>query len=525
MDIINCKICFNPYDELEHRPQTLGCGHYFCELCIDKVISSGIPKCPVCQQTIKIKTGSEATVNFALEELVQNVKTLDVNSTSANEETPMPILGLCSKHSSCRLNFVCMTHNMKVCRDCTVIDHKLDKCRVISFQEEMELKKENTLAGIDLLLKSLKYTKGSLESHIESKASEKVTLESKLEELQQQVIKYQQDIDNMKKSELSAKHILSQIKMTKEELLKSKFNLQEITSLPELMTSIDEPMKKINDVQIWEDDIRKEYNLISIFYISTLIQKFPLGVYATENAGEVYRSARILEINGKIHLLALRTLSLPEDTYSLPLPLLETQNSNPEVFISLTYNGLYLGTVHIRVANSEHGRYFRNICCGTYGPSYKGVQLTLVTPDRSPNQECGHKTNLFGNPVTQAYCQPTPFGVSAYNVARTLSNDIKCIGCSHHLNEDGTVNKDLMGNISVANDEREYMKPDKVYAFGDGGFIISQAASALQGIPVGEIIQGMEVVQAARSNLSQRHSHNSQNNLYVNKVGMVLFNQ
>ncbi|CAL4094025.1 unnamed protein product [Meganyctiphanes norvegica] len=502
MDIINCKICFNPYDELEHRPRTLGCGHYFCEQCIDIVISSGIPKCPVCQQTITIKTGSEATLNFALEELVQNVKTLDVNSTSANEETLMPILGLCSIHSSCRLNFVCMTHNMKVCRDCTVVDHKLDKCCVISLQEEIELNRKSTLAGIDLLLKSLKYTKGSLECHIESKDSEIVILESKLEELQQQVIKYQQDIDNMKKSKLSAKQTLSKIKMTEEELLKSKFDLQEITSLPELMTSIDEPMKKINDVQIWEDNIRKEYNLISNFYISTLIQKFPLGVYATENAGEVYRSARILEINNKVHLLALRTLRPPGDTYSLPLSLFETLNSNPEVFISLTYNGSYLGTVYIRVANSEHGRYFRNICCGTYGPAYNGVQLTLV-----------------GNTATQEYCQPTPFGVS-----KTLSFDFKCIGCSHHLNEDGTVNKDLMGNISVANEEREYMKPGKVYAFGDGGFIFPQSASNLQGIPIGEIIQGMEVVEAARSNLGQRHSRQSQNNLYVYEVGMVLFN-
>ncbi|CAL4103500.1 unnamed protein product, partial [Meganyctiphanes norvegica] len=537
MDIINCKICFHSYDELEHRPRTLGCGHYFCEQCIDIVISSGIPKCPVCQQTITIKTASEATVNFALEELVQNVKTLDVNSNSAKEETPMPILGLCSKHSTCRLNFVCMTHNMRVCRDCTVIDHKLDKCHVISFQEEIEIKRKNTLSNIDLLLKSLIYTKGSLESHIESKGSEIVLLESKLEEIQKQVIQYQHTIENMKKSELSAQNILSKIKIKQKELQKSKSNLQEITSLPELMTSIDDPIKNINEVHIWEDDIRNEYNLISTVYILTLIKKFPIGVYATENAGGFNRSARILEINGKVHLLALQKQIPPRDAYSLPMPLLDTMYSNPEVFISLSYNGSYLGTVIFRLANSEHGRYFRNICCGTYGPSYKGVQLTLVTPDRSSNPDRVHN-NIFDKTANGVFAQ-------------TLIDDLKCIGCSHHINEDGTVNNDIL----VTNEERECMMPGNVYAFGNGGFIIPQAVSTLQMIPIGEIIHGtmevvqfarsklsqrhshqsqnnieiihgtMEVVQAARSKLSQRHSHQSQNNLVINEVGMVLSNQ
>ncbi|CAL4130015.1 unnamed protein product, partial [Meganyctiphanes norvegica] len=49
--------------------------------------------------------------------------------------------GLCPTHTKSHTDFYCETHGVKVCRECTVLDHPVTSCNIIPFQEEVERRK------------------------------------------------------------------------------------------------------------------------------------------------------------------------------------------------------------------------------------------------------------------------------------------------------------------------------------------------------------------------------------------------
>lgn len=76
-----CKVCLEDYDA-ERRPRNLPCGHTFCSLCLDGLISLGSLSCPTCRRK---HYGMDATffqINYALEELLSQMK---IGSESAED--------------------------------------------------------------------------------------------------------------------------------------------------------------------------------------------------------------------------------------------------------------------------------------------------------------------------------------------------------------------------------------------------------------------------------------------------------
>ncbi|KAI1699158.1 anaphase-promoting complex, cyclosome, subunit 3 domain-containing protein [Ditylenchus destructor] len=64
-----CAICLEIYS----KPQTLLCGHSFCEECIDDLqVRNQNIECPICRETIRVN--SKRVRNFALESLVESMK-------------------------------------------------------------------------------------------------------------------------------------------------------------------------------------------------------------------------------------------------------------------------------------------------------------------------------------------------------------------------------------------------------------------------------------------------------------------
>ncbi len=71
-----CSICVESYlDSRGHIPKVLGCGHTFCEGCLESLRSMGRRDCPTCRRENFPPAGTEFTTNFALYEgLPQQVK-------------------------------------------------------------------------------------------------------------------------------------------------------------------------------------------------------------------------------------------------------------------------------------------------------------------------------------------------------------------------------------------------------------------------------------------------------------------
>ena len=54
-NILRCPICFNTTNDPNVKMEVCGCGHSFCQNCLDKIENNNLKsKCPVCKRKIKI---------------------------------------------------------------------------------------------------------------------------------------------------------------------------------------------------------------------------------------------------------------------------------------------------------------------------------------------------------------------------------------------------------------------------------------------------------------------------------------
>lgn len=124
---LSCKICILSYDELEHSPIVLHCGHTICKTCLNIISSSSsnnanslfflyntstLPKCPFCKK--ELPKNAELILNYEIISLL-HYKKFD-NS--------------CSIHNTEILNFYCQDDKILICQYCLLqnhIGHKISK--------------------------------------------------------------------------------------------------------------------------------------------------------------------------------------------------------------------------------------------------------------------------------------------------------------------------------------------------------------------------------------------------------------
>ena len=49
---MECKICFEKYDQQLRKPVSINCGHSFCKTCLSSLKVSNSYACPTCRQSI-----------------------------------------------------------------------------------------------------------------------------------------------------------------------------------------------------------------------------------------------------------------------------------------------------------------------------------------------------------------------------------------------------------------------------------------------------------------------------------------
>lgn len=79
---MECKVCFEAYDQSYRRPRNLPCGHTFCTQCIDNVLKEGRVNCPTCRSNHEAIHATQFPINYGMEELIANIKAMNVSSVS-----------------------------------------------------------------------------------------------------------------------------------------------------------------------------------------------------------------------------------------------------------------------------------------------------------------------------------------------------------------------------------------------------------------------------------------------------------
>ena len=119
-ELPTCSICFYAYDDGEHAPLILPCGHTMCQKCTDDILkSSGQCLCPQCRKPFN---KGQTSKNFELVRYISyvNKKAAKQASSSQTTSNPKPLQSAGNESSDVTICFACKEDRLKcvVCTDC-----------------------------------------------------------------------------------------------------------------------------------------------------------------------------------------------------------------------------------------------------------------------------------------------------------------------------------------------------------------------------------------------------------------------
>ncbi|XP_047497900.1 tripartite motif-containing protein 59-like [Penaeus chinensis] len=63
---MDCRVCYNPFDDKDYRPRNLGCGHSFCTSCLKGIHYGSTLECPECRHEQEVEEVAALPVGFGV---------------------------------------------------------------------------------------------------------------------------------------------------------------------------------------------------------------------------------------------------------------------------------------------------------------------------------------------------------------------------------------------------------------------------------------------------------------------------
>lgn len=394
MDLTECSLCNHQYDEKKHRARTLPCAHYYCQTCLDKVIKSATPCCPTCRKTLSTNSADSLPPNFLMDDLIRKIKT--GSHSMGNEENSEDFsAGSCQKHRKCQLYFTCRTHKVKICRDCTVLDHQPSQCHIISFEDELGETKKITISNLKTQKINREKNISDLQNIIANTRTEVQKQKEEMVKLQRKINENETVIENANKGINDCLENKTKIEKIQEELISSATmnqinnSCQEAGVLIKLSNSIGTSLKnnfKLDTLQ----------NLLDQLHMGTT-------VHATDTVNGEIRFSQLKVKNGDIHLPALassNSLRGPEITFTVSSILARYPSVSSDIYIELESEGKELGIVYVKLRDNDYAKYLKRLFMGTIGPTYRGAIFRSVSASSfcTGNLNEYDKTKCLENP-------------------------------------------------------------------------------------------------------------------------------
>jgi len=139
MDSLSCTVCCEKFNEEQHCPRLLSCGHTFCTGCLEQLFprsaSGSVVICPSCRREMPVLAGAKGLPkNFALLDVLL---TFPQNKESTAPTAPPP--SLCSAcESQHAATFLCVDCKENFCQEAATWHTRmklLAKHRVVSLEE------------------------------------------------------------------------------------------------------------------------------------------------------------------------------------------------------------------------------------------------------------------------------------------------------------------------------------------------------------------------------------------------------
>ncbi|CAL4191834.1 unnamed protein product [Meganyctiphanes norvegica] len=223
---------------------------------MSKEISKRRKMCPICRKPHRAKSVTDLPMNVVVERLIRNMPkklSLDTISSESGNEGDDYSGGTCSTHWKSAIYFFCETHSLHICRECTVIEHQVTKCKIVSIKEKIEIRKEDIIHQVNSAITAINDNISTINEYVKEKY--KIISHQKIKiQHSKQIIEDATNTIAMEKAAIgkAQNEILKRnLKMLKMETL--KFNLKNSKN----MKTINDIAKSIEDVSLQYETLHK----------------------------------------------------------------------------------------------------------------------------------------------------------------------------------------------------------------------------------------------------------------------------
>ena len=126
-NLFSCSVCFQAWSQKKQPKILPNCGHTICECCLNKLLNSPEPRCPLDFGNLEQQYNYQT--NYFAEEFIE-VKTAN---------------GVCQEHGERYIN-ICLTHKCKICNECFLNAHRDHEIKTI---KELKLEAANKVNELE----------------------------------------------------------------------------------------------------------------------------------------------------------------------------------------------------------------------------------------------------------------------------------------------------------------------------------------------------------------------------------------
>ncbi|XP_063614776.1 tripartite motif-containing protein 59-like [Penaeus indicus] len=93
---MDCRVCYNPFDDKDYRPRNLECGHSFCTSCLKGIHYGSTLECPECRHQQTVEEVAALPVGFGVLRAVEAARG-EITSRKEQDEWEAPLFILPSR--------------------------------------------------------------------------------------------------------------------------------------------------------------------------------------------------------------------------------------------------------------------------------------------------------------------------------------------------------------------------------------------------------------------------------------------
>ncbi|CAL4116032.1 unnamed protein product [Meganyctiphanes norvegica] len=222
--------------------------------------------CATCREPHNANNVADLPMNVFADRLIRNIpKPLTVGERSSKsideDEEDDYSLGLCSTHNKSVLYFFCKSHSLKICRECTVLEHQPNRCDVVSLKKEIEKKKECNIQQASSTATAINETVSALGEIVKEKNNIILNQENKILQWKKDIEDAINTISKEKIVTQKAEREISEGKIRTQHIESARQNLQKAKTKITISSSNKDIETVATNITTWIQDVQKQFDL------------------------------------------------------------------------------------------------------------------------------------------------------------------------------------------------------------------------------------------------------------------------